>query len=162
MRIIDWRFAPVARVFYRYEEGDAYEEWFGERLAEGTVEVRRLVVIERGRADAHPAPARCALERAPDGRVARAWAPGAALVGRRGHGGAPGQPRRGAGRAARARARFDVTALLDAEQYEALSVDADRPLLVLGSAGSGKTTVALHRLAKIAFDERARRTPSRG
>jgi hypothetical protein len=49
VRIIDWRFAPVARVFYRYGEGDSYEEWFGERLSEGTVEVRRLVVIERGR-----------------------------------------------------------------------------------------------------------------
>ena len=49
VRIIDWRFAPVARVFYRYGEGDSYEECFGERLSEGTVEVRRLVVLERGR-----------------------------------------------------------------------------------------------------------------
>ncbi|HEX8538610.1 MAG TPA: DNA helicase, partial [Cystobacter sp.] len=48
VRIIDWRFAPVARVFYLYGEGDSYEEWFGERLSEGTVKVRRLVVIERG------------------------------------------------------------------------------------------------------------------
>src|SRR6185503_9101988 len=48
VRIIDWRFAPVARVFYGYEEGDDYEEYFGERLSEGVVEARRLVVIERG------------------------------------------------------------------------------------------------------------------
>lgn len=48
VRVIDWRFAPVARVFYCYEEGDDYEEYFGERLAEGSVETRRLVVIERG------------------------------------------------------------------------------------------------------------------
>jgi len=48
---------------------------------------------------------------------------------------------------------FGVTALLDAEQYEAVSTSPDQPLLVLGSAGSGKTTVALHRLAKIAFDD---------
>jgi DNA helicase IV len=45
-----------------------------------------------------------------------------------------------------------VTALLDAEQYDAVTTDPQRPLLVLGSAGSGKTTVALHRLSKIAFD----------
>jgi ATP-dependent DNA helicase UvrD/PcrA len=77
----------------------------------------------------------------------------------------------GAGKAARAgalgtgagargrRAAAEVTALLDAEQYEAVSAPADRPLLVLGSAGSGKTTVALHRLARIAFDE-PRRFPA--
>jgi hypothetical protein len=45
--------------------------------------------------------------------------------------------------------RVDVTALLDAEQYAAIAAPPDEPLLVLGSAGSGKTTVALHRLARL-------------
>jgi DNA helicase IV len=66
----------------------------------------------------------------------------------------------GTGQAGRA-ARFDVTAQLDAEQFAALQVGADQPLLVLGSAGSGKTTVALHRLAKITFDLRAASAPSK-
>ena len=26
VQIVDWRNAPVSRLFYRYEEGDAYEE----------------------------------------------------------------------------------------------------------------------------------------
>jgi DNA helicase IV len=47
-----------------------------------------------------------------------------------------------------------VTALLDAEQFAAISAAPSQPLLVLGSAGSGKTTVALHRLARIASRER--------
>ena len=66
--------------------------------------------------------------------------------GRRGDGGAAGGARRGRGPSARGAS--DVTALLDAEQYEAISIGAEQPLLVLGSAGSGKTTVALHRLAQ--------------
>src|SRR5262249_4293785 len=49
--------------------------------------------------------------------------------------------------------RADVTALLDADQYAAVRAPADEPLVVLGSAGSGKTTVALHRLARLAAAE---------
>src|SRR5690606_38302431 len=31
IRIVDWRDAPVSRVYYRYEEGDDYEECFGDK-----------------------------------------------------------------------------------------------------------------------------------
>ncbi|HEX8441247.1 UvrD-helicase domain-containing protein, partial [Archangium sp.] len=157
VRVIDWRFAPVARVFYRYGEGDAYEEWFGERLSEGTVEVRRLVVIERGvlvRIQAGP----LLLTRTSEGTW-RSVGPGQ-LAGGTGTAVRPGQLGVGEG-ASRREGALDVTALLDAEQFEAVSANADQPLLVLGSAGSGKTTVALHRLAKIAFDDHARYPESR-
>ncbi|WP_164020900.1 ATP-binding domain-containing protein [Pyxidicoccus trucidator] len=152
VRIIDWRFAPVARVFYSYEEGDSYEEYFGEQLAEGTVETRRLVVIERGvltRILSGP----LVLERAQDGTWHSVGLDIATL--QSGGAGTAARPEfLGTGKGARrSEDAFGVTALLDAEQYEAVSTGPDRPLLVLGSAGSGKTTVALHRLAKIAFDE---------
>ena len=160
VRIIDWRFAPVARVFYRYGEGDSYEEWFGERLSEGTVEVRRLVVIERGRLIRIQS-GTLVLVRTPEG----VWrmlgsGPSSQLAGGTGTAVRPGQLGVGEG-ASRREGALDVTALLDAEQFEAVSVAADEPLLVLGSAGSGKTTVALHRLAKIAFDDHARYPESR-
>ncbi|MET0401782.1 MAG: UvrD-helicase domain-containing protein, partial [Cystobacter sp.] len=160
VRIIDWRFAPVARVFYLYGEGDSYEEWFGERLSEGTVLVRRLVVIERGLLTRIQVGTRV-LVRDPGGEWRRLGAAGGApLAGGMGTAVRPGQL--GVGRGSRAReGTLDVTALLDAEQFEAVNVAADQPLLVLGSAGSGKTTVALHRLAKIAFDEQERYPESR-
>ncbi|NMO19448.1 ATP-binding domain-containing protein [Pyxidicoccus fallax] len=152
VRIIDWRFAPVARVFYCYEEGDAYEEYFGERLAEGTVETRRLVVIERGQLTRIISGA-LVLERAAGGEWHAVGRDVTAL--QSGGTGTAARPEfLGTGKGARRiEDAFGVTALLDAEQYEAVSTGADRPLLVLGSAGSGKTTVALHRLAKIAFDD---------
>ncbi len=45
----------------------------------------------------------------------------------------------------------EVLALLDQEQFALLESDPDEPLLILGGAGCGKTTVALHRLAALAY-----------
>ena len=145
VRVVDWRVAPVARIFYGYREGDDYEEEFPGRMAEGTLEARRILQIERAelrrivtdgcvltRGDAgewhSQTRGRYALEGGGAGRAVRAEGLG---LGASGH--AP-----------------SVTALLDERQFSAISAAPDRPLLVLGSAGSGKTTVALHRLARIA------------
>src|SRR5690349_21677082 len=43
VRIVDWRDAPVSRLYYRYAEGDEYDETFGEREVQGEVLVRRSV-----------------------------------------------------------------------------------------------------------------------
>jgi hypothetical protein len=45
VQIVDWRNAPVSRLFYRYEEGDYYEENLGDRVVEGEVLARRTVAI---------------------------------------------------------------------------------------------------------------------
>ena len=37
VRIVDWRNAPVSRIFYRYREGDSYEETLGDQPVEGVV-----------------------------------------------------------------------------------------------------------------------------
>jgi DNA helicase-2/ATP-dependent DNA helicase PcrA len=47
VQIVDWRNAPVSRIYYRYEEGDDYEEEIAGRRVEGLVEVRRNVSIAR-------------------------------------------------------------------------------------------------------------------
>src|SRR5262245_62417187 len=38
VQIVDWRNAPVSRIYYRYEEGDDYEEEIAGRRLEGMVE----------------------------------------------------------------------------------------------------------------------------
>jgi DNA helicase II / ATP-dependent DNA helicase PcrA len=147
--VVDWRVAPVAQLFYRYREGDQFEESFPGREASGVVEVRRVLVIHRGRLVQVLGEDFQARRRA-DGtwnvRGRESLAAGGAGTAAR-----PGQLGLGVGAEERG-TRADVTALLDPEQYAAVSAPADQSLLVLGSAGSGKTTVALHRLARLAAD----------
>ena len=160
VRVVDWRYAPVARLFYAYREGDSYEERFPGRLAEGVVLARRVVVVQGGTLVRVSTPA-LTLLREPGGAWGSSRGDAAAsLGGGAGTAARPGTLGTGEGRLARA-ARAEVTALLDREQFEALQVEADAPLLVVGSAGSGKTTVALHRLARIAFDDPRRYAPAR-
>ena len=114
------------------------------------VEVRRVVVIHRGRL----------IQVLGEGFQARRQADGSwqfsgsegLVAGGAGTAPRPGQLGLGVGAAERG-TRADVTALLDPQQYAAVSAPGDEPLLVLGSAGSGKTTVALHRLARLAAAE---------
>ncbi len=49
----------------------------------------------------------------------------------------------------------DVRALLTPEQYRLIASDRERPLIIQGRAGSGKTTVALYRVAYLAAPEAA-------
>lgn len=140
VRIVDWRVAPVARIFYRYREADDYEESFPGREVEGVVEARRVVVVERGEL-VRIVGDHVVLARGPDDAWTRVDRADLALVSG------------GAGSAVRPGAHAEITALLDREQFAAISAPAEQALLVLGSAGSGKTTVALHRLARIAAED---------
>jgi hypothetical protein len=159
VRVVDWRWAPVAALFYRYREGEEFEEPFPGRTAVGFVVARRVVVIERGRLVRISLDG-ATLARGADDRWRATRGHGAALGGGAGKAARPGALGTGAGARGRAAAP-EVTALLDAEQFDAVSAPPDTPLLVLGSAGSGKTTVALHRLARIAFDDPRRFPASR-
>lgn len=148
VRIVDWRFAPIARVFYGYQEGDEFEEPLPGGVSEGLVEIRRIVVVERGELTRVVAGS-VVLARNADGEWRHEGAPFSSLGGGSGTAARAGTLGIGAAR----RGRPEITALLDPDQFEAVHSSPERALLVVGSAGSGKTTVALHRLSQLAFDD---------
>lgn len=50
----------------------------------------------------------------------------------------------------------DVVATIQKEQNEVIRAEKNKPLIIQGSAGSGKTTVALHRLAYLLYKYKGR------
>jgi DNA helicase IV len=132
--IIDWRNAPLAEVFFSCADGDDYEIDAGERTLTGTLVERNLVRFDqRELCEIETALGRLALQ---DG----AWhwetepPPGLAL-----------RPE-----AARLRQISPADVVLDAAQRRIVELPASQAVLLLGEAGFGKTTVALHRLARLA------------
>ena len=154
IRIVDWRHAPVSRIYYRYAEGDDYEELLGGRTIEGEVLARRSVAILGGvlkrvaapqgtfvlgddglwrRVDTH------AMKLATE----RKWATGEKQ-----------KPRLGIDAAGELRQDKHLTAIasmLDPAQFELITRPGAGLVAIQGSAGSGKTTVGLHRVGYLAF-----------
>ncbi len=182
VQIVDWRNAPVSRLFYRYEEGDAYEERLGDRLVEGEVLARRTVAIVEGELRRVAAPQgtysrdlrsgawreiatqKARLQIARDGSAAElipTRAPAAPA--------APPPPP-----AVRGKLGFDergsrrpdrhlpaIAALIDPRQFELITQPASGLVAIQGSAGSGKTTIGLHRIAYLAFADPRRFRPEK-
>jgi len=164
VRIVDWRNAPISRIFYRYQQGDDFEEQLGGRLRSGRVVARRTVQIRDG-----------VLERieSPEGVFTRALGEGGSwqrarrerprLAGGeasafRAHGEGQGGGRRlgtdlNGDRRRRSKFLPEITSLIDPEQFDLITRPASGFLAIRGTAGSGKTTVALHRIAYLAFDD---------
>lgn len=147
--IVDWRAAPVAQVFFHYAEGEEYEQEYPGRSVEGVVLKRRVLAFDGGE---------LVQIQSPEGSLRRSvggeWLPD--RLGQRpklegGEGGA--LAKRSIGTGLSGLKLPVISSLLDQEQYEALTLDAERPLLILGGAGCGKTTVALHRLAHLVYKQ---------
>ncbi|MCL2723718.1 MAG: ATP-binding domain-containing protein [Polyangiaceae bacterium] len=150
VRIVDWRNAPVSRIFYRYREDDSYEETLGDQSVEGVVVARRTVAIVNGELRKVTSP-QGTFVRGQDGRWRRAEAHVARLR-------LPGTQHTGGGSADKSmsterrstapdRLLPAIAAMLDKEQYDLITRPGTGLVAIQGSAGSGKTTVGLHRVA---------------
>ncbi len=160
VRIVDWRHAPVSKIFYRYQQGDEYEEEFGGQARLGVVTARRSVRIRDGVLDRVEAPEGVFLAEPLGWREVQRERPrlaGGARSALRAYAEDAAGPRRLgtdlAGNRRRADKRLpEITGLIDPTQFE-LITRAGGYLAIRGNAGSGKTTVALHRIAYLAYDD---------
>jgi len=146
LALVDWRTAPLAEVFFTCDVGDDYEVERDDRLLTGTVVRRHLVHVDAGELVGIDLAAR-RLRRDGDGDWTAADDPGPRV--------APRPPRQ------RTRPLAPARVELDPAQRAAVELAVERSLLVLGEAGFGKTTVALHRLAFLARAAREARRPFR-
>jgi DNA helicase II / ATP-dependent DNA helicase PcrA len=164
IRIVDWRHAPVSRIYYRYTEGDDYEEELGGQIVEGSVAARRGVSIVGGELVRVSAP-QGTFVRGQGGAWKRVASRRARLETEKKWGarrGVPSEARLGI--ASDGGLRQDkhlpaIAGLLDPQQFDLIARDGAGLMAVQGSAGSGKTTVGIHRVAYLAFREPQRFRP---
>lgn len=171
IRIVDWRDAPVSRLYYRYAEGDEYDEEFGEREVNGTVLVRRSVsIVERELRRIHAPQGTFACSKK-DGWV-RLDVSATRLQGGQGSAIRVDQTTRaleqlgklGVGdelTASDDKHLKEITPLIDPRQFELITRPDSGLVVIQGGAGSGKTTIGLHRLAYLAFQDKRRFRPDK-
>ena len=166
VQIVDWRNAPVSRIYYRYEEGDDYEEEIAGRRVDGIVEVRRNISIARGNLRRIGSPQGTYLKDAHGTWVVAVGQMTPVLHGGMGKAsrpvvapGAKGKLGVHHGVARAEKSLPEIAALIDKEQFELITQPSSGIVVIQGGAGSGKTTVALHRIAYLNFQDPRRFKP---
>lgn len=138
-RIIDWRKAPIAKLYYEYKEGDEYCELIQNRERTGTVVLRNSIEIKDGTLKKVSCKHGTFIRSNSEWQCSSSGIRG--LIDRK-NGALP-----------------DVLSLITAEQFQAITTDAETAVLIQGVAGSGKTTVALHRLAFLLHEDNSEFSP---
>ena len=161
--IVDWKNAPISKIFYRYREGDEYVEDIGEKELEGELIKRRMLLIENGNLMRINWPGGILEDLSSEQGGSNNWR----LVSQKtprlesGHGKTPEEMKVTGKSSLNAGEKTDlsfsgyrvdkhlrqITALVDPQQFEIITHSDYGIILIQGGAGSGKTTVALHRLA---------------
>ena len=161
--IVDWKNAPISQIFYRYREGEEYVEDIGERELEGELITRRMLLIENGNLMRISWPGGVLEDLASEQSGCNKWHLVSQKTPRLESGQektldelqAPEESSSNSGKTTDlsfSGYRVDkhlrqITALVDPQQFEVITHSESGIILIQGGAGSGKTTVALHRLA---------------
>ena len=177
--IIDWRHAPISKVFYLYREEDEYEEEFGGKLVEGKILAHRKLMILEG----HLLRIECTqgIFALIGGEWSMVQTQRPAMTGGAGAAMRPesveplaatateateaaGAPRMGVQHSdiQHSDKRLSaITGLIDPAQFELITQPDSGLVVIDGGAGSGKTTIGLHRIAYLAYRDPVRFRPER-
>jgi len=137
--IVDWRNGPIAGLYFNYKQEEEFYEVINERERAGYIQLRRSYQIENGQ---------LVQIDAPEGMFRRNEAGWGKLdvedeiVAHRSR-----------GMGSKEKRLPNILSLITKDQFELITSDPKRPVIIQGSAGSGKTTVALHRLAWLLHEE---------
>lgn len=156
LRIVDWRKAPISKLYYDYEEGDAYDDEIADVDRKGKILLRRsyrgvkdiLAAIElketsyiqtHGQWNKQRKYALTPFSIHDKEKIKQLMQ----------HYDAESlhQAEEESGYL------HQILSLLSPEQFQLISTEVGKPVIVQGSAGTGKTTVALHRLAWLLFED---------
>ena len=132
-RIIDWRH-PLAEAYYDCRPGDAFK-----LDAPQYARVTGIIEYHAAVQASSRALVRVEVDEPAGKYVVVTTAPGFAIMDQRPRGTTPGH------------GLPDVLALITPEQYRLITASRGQPLIVQGRAGSGKTTVALYRVAWLTY-----------
>ncbi|MCB0353528.1 MAG: ATP-binding domain-containing protein [Bdellovibrionales bacterium] len=130
-RIVDWRKAPISKIYYEYKEGEEYSEEIQGREREGTVVLRNSISATQG--SLRSVTCRYGTFHLEGGEWRKEGA------------GPIGDPRQ--------HLLKNILPLITKEQFQLITEPSESALLIQGIAGSGKTTVALHRLAWLLHED---------
>lgn len=120
--IVDWR-APIANLYYEGRLGDASYECLGEQI-EGEIKLKRQYIIEKQRLLKYVDINVTGNDELLDSALEE-----------------------------KADDRLkNIVATIQDEQNKIIRAGLDKPLIVQGVAGSGKTTIALHRIAYLIYN----------
>ncbi|HKY40026.1 MAG TPA: ATP-binding domain-containing protein [Polyangiaceae bacterium] len=164
VRIVDWRDAPVSRLYYRYEEGDDYDEVFGDREVTGLIKTRRSLSIVESELRRITSPqgtfvrGKQGFRRVESQAYKLAGGAGTAIRAEQHH--RPGKLGIGTDGGEDKHLR-EITALIDPLQFDLITRSDAGLVVIQGGAGSGKTTIGLHRLAYLAFQDSRRFRPDK-
>ncbi len=131
--IVDWRNGPIAALYFNYKQDEEFFEVINQRERIGKIKLRRSYKVENGH---------LVQIDAPEGIFRRnetGWEKLDVDSEIAAH--------RSRGLHSKEKSLPSILSLITKDQFELITTDPERPVIIQGSAGSGKTTVALHRLA---------------
>ena len=160
VQVIDWRKSPISMIYFLYEAGDDFEEEIEGRLFEGTMLSKRIIRITDGYVSEVQTDDTI-LSRTSDNQWKRVESKRFLLKGGAGVATRPentvtmsaqmGLKKDGTFR--KSKMLPEITALIDPEQFDLITQPSTGVVAIQGLAGSGKTTVALHRVAWLHFQD---------
>jgi len=158
VQIVDWRNSPISRIYYCYDQDDDYEERFAGKIQRGHVDLRRTLTVSGGQVVRIRAGERVFVRNS-DG----CWS---TLSETRAHlsGGAESAiraPNRRLGLSGDDHRLPEITALIDPAQFGLITQNDSGIIVIHGGAGTGKTTIALHRVAYLCFHNKRRVSPKK-